>query len=212
MSPPFPKLKLTYLNIKGRAESSRLALHIAGIPFEDERIGYATLVDMKQSYPFGQVPVLLVNDTIQIAQTHAILRYVGVLGGLYPDTDVQKAALVDQINFHISDIMTYAVASLHEQDADQKPKLCKIFVEEKAPAMLRSLDHVIEQHSGGKWAVGDSLTIADLSIYYAVEFLTSGPLSDLLTNISHTYARIFQVHHAVSTHPKVVQWEAAHSN
>ncbi|KAH6568151.1 hypothetical protein BASA62_005644 [Batrachochytrium salamandrivorans] len=99
MSPPFPKLKLTYLNIKGRAESSRLALHIAGIPFEDERIGYATLVDMKQSYPFGQVPVLLVNDTIQIAQTHAILRYVGTPGWPLPCVvPPSRLALVSSLN------------------------------------------------------------------------------------------------------------------
>ncbi|KAH6586528.1 hypothetical protein BASA50_000482 [Batrachochytrium salamandrivorans] len=97
------------------------------------------------------------------------------------------------------------------QSLSQRPsaELCR---QKRHRLCLRSLDNVIEKHSGGKWAVGDSLTIADLSIYYAVEFLTSGPLSDLLTNISHTYARIFQVHHAVSTHPKVVQWEAAHSN
>jgi glutathione S-transferase len=33
-----PKIKITYFNMKGRAEVTRLCLAIAGIPFEDVRL------------------------------------------------------------------------------------------------------------------------------------------------------------------------------
>lgn len=34
-----PKLKLTYFDMPGRAGKIRLALHLAQIPFEDQRVG-----------------------------------------------------------------------------------------------------------------------------------------------------------------------------
>lgn len=52
-----PKLKLTYFNIKARAEPTRLALHIAGIPFEDVRLKHEEWPALKGSFPLGQVPV-----------------------------------------------------------------------------------------------------------------------------------------------------------
>jgi hypothetical protein len=52
-----PKLKLVYFNIKARAEPTRLALHIAGIPFEDVRIEHDAWPAMKAAMPFGQIPV-----------------------------------------------------------------------------------------------------------------------------------------------------------
>ena len=53
-----PQLKLTYFDIHGgRAEPARLALHMAGIAFEDNRITYAEFAEVRKSTPFGQVPV-----------------------------------------------------------------------------------------------------------------------------------------------------------
>ena len=57
MAASYPKLKLTYFNIKARAEPTRLALHIAGIPFEDKRIAHEEWPALKASMPLGQIPV-----------------------------------------------------------------------------------------------------------------------------------------------------------
>jgi hypothetical protein len=57
MAAPTPKLKLTYFNIKARAEPTRLALHIGGVPFEDVRIEHSAWPAMKASMPLGQIPV-----------------------------------------------------------------------------------------------------------------------------------------------------------
>jgi glutathione S-transferase len=46
--------------------------------------------------PFGQLPVLEVEEGVFIAQSAAIMRYIGKKTGLYPLDDV-KAALVDSI-------------------------------------------------------------------------------------------------------------------
>lgn len=66
----------------GRGDSIRLALHYGGIPFADEHVTYEELGKIKESLPFGQEPVLTINEKTFIPQEGAILRYVGWLTGL----------------------------------------------------------------------------------------------------------------------------------
>ena len=85
-----PKLKLTYFSGPGgRAEPARLALTIAGIEFEDERIDARDwIAKFKAGTPAGAVPVLEVEEdgvVTTVTQSSAILRYVGKLTGHYPE-------------------------------------------------------------------------------------------------------------------------------
>ncbi|CAK0794052.1 unnamed protein product [Prorocentrum cordatum] len=101
--PPLPRgpMTLKYFPFTGRAEPIRLALRIGGIEFQDQRITnieWATAA--KQTTPYGQVPVLVVEQT-QIAQTKNILRYLGKLikhdGRLLYPEDPLVAAKVDEV-------------------------------------------------------------------------------------------------------------------
>jgi len=96
------KLKLTYFDFPGRGETARLALSIAGIPFEDERIAFADWPVRKAQSPFGALPVLEV-DGRSVSQSNGINRYVGKLAGLYPD-DPWQASLCDEAIDAVKDI------------------------------------------------------------------------------------------------------------
>merc|ERR1712227_21466 len=106
------KVKLTYFDFGGKAESIRLALTAVGIPFEDFRFkSREEFIDMKESgkLNFGQVPMLEVwtNDGEHhvLTQSAALMRYVAKLGALthpekpqlYPVNDFVLAAKVDAI-------------------------------------------------------------------------------------------------------------------
>lgn len=58
-------------------------------------------------YPFGSVPVLEV-DGVTYAQSVGILRYVGRLGGLYPDAPLAGLA-IDQIVGGVEDMIVATV-------------------------------------------------------------------------------------------------------
>lgn len=79
-----PHIQLIYFNFGGRAESIRLTLHVGGVAFDDVRITEEEFRSSKAEgkYPFGSVPVLIVDD-VTYAQSVGILRYVGRLGGMY---------------------------------------------------------------------------------------------------------------------------------
>jgi hypothetical protein len=52
-----PKLKLTYFDFHGgRGEPARLALSMAGIPFEDDRVSPSDWERRKPDTPFGALP------------------------------------------------------------------------------------------------------------------------------------------------------------
>jgi len=93
-----PKLKLLYFDFHGMAARIRTAALIGKVSMEDYRFSSRDeFIAMKTSgeLPFGQVPLLLVNDgEASVAQSSAILRYICGLGGLHP-TDPLKAAAVD---------------------------------------------------------------------------------------------------------------------
>ena len=75
------KLKLTYFDFSGgRAEPARLALHIGGIPFDDNRFAFGDFAEVRKTTPLDQVPTLHVND-VQVTQSDAITRYAGKLAG-----------------------------------------------------------------------------------------------------------------------------------
>ena len=66
-------IKLSYFNLKGRAEISRLILSYSGVTFTDERLTGAQFGAIKSSLPYGQMPLLdykgqLICQSISIAR------------------------------------------------------------------------------------------------------------------------------------------------
>jgi len=108
---PPKTLRLTYLDVPGVAESTRLALRVANIAFEDVRVSYDDVGAMRDAgkLPFGQVPILEFVDENGVTtsgpfgQSGATLRYAGMLGGLYPlEPDVMLE--VEQVLGGLKDI------------------------------------------------------------------------------------------------------------
>lgn len=205
----FPALKLTYFPIRARAEIARLAFYIGGVPFEDERVTREQWLALKPNTPCGQLPLLTVNNSQVIAQSFGIIRYAGTLGGLYPSTDPLNAALVDQVVFFIEDIFLKLQPTIREADPAKKIADRCVIAKDIWPPMFELLEKMIEKY-GGKWAVGDAITVADLAVYNFFINIKIGLWDGIPKDLVDKYPRIEAVYNAVIEHPKVVEWNEAH--
>lgn len=93
---PDPALELRYFDMKGLAQSCRDVMEDTGIAYNDTRVHKDHFSGMKETLPFKQLPVLVVNEEELIAQSKTILRYVGAIGKVHPTKDLLNAASVDQ--------------------------------------------------------------------------------------------------------------------
>ena len=74
-----------------RGEECRLALHLAGVDFDDVRVKSADWPAMKDDMPYGAMPVLELPGGARIAHSNAILLFIGNHHGLHPGDDVEAA-------------------------------------------------------------------------------------------------------------------------
>jgi glutathione S-transferase len=60
-----------------RGEECRLALHLAGVDFEDVRVNPSDWPAMKAQTPYGALPVLELPGRPPLAQSNALLVLIG---------------------------------------------------------------------------------------------------------------------------------------
>lgn len=192
---------------KGRAEAVRLSFHIAGIPFEDDRIQFADWPKVKPTMPYGMVPVLYV-DGKPLAQTNALVRYAGKKSGLYPNCPLE-AARVDEI---LDTTYDFTNCLLRYGGDDQKVKNAegKKVIETDTPNLMGALEKRIMSFGKGPWVVGNELTVADLAVFNIVAFVKSGFKDYVPMCLLNKYERVTESYEAVRNHPKVMEWYASH--
>jgi glutathione S-transferase len=200
------KLKLTYFDFHGgRGEPARLALAMAGIPFEDDRVTFADWPRRKQETPYGAVPLLEVDGKI-LAQSNAINRYVGKLAGLYP-TDPWEAALCDETMEAVEDITNKIAATMFLPD-EQKKSERKVLAEGPIPFFLTALGRRLEQH-GGRYFAGDRVSVADLKVFMLLRQLRSGVLDHVPTDLPDRLAPTLMEHYQrIKAEPGVAAYYA----
>ena len=90
---------LNYLNLRARGETVRYMFHYCNVPFIDNVINFDDWPKVKAAgilCPLGQVPSLTLPSGTVIAQSGAIVRYVGRLLHLVP-VDEESLALADSV-------------------------------------------------------------------------------------------------------------------
>ncbi|KAH9134525.1 hypothetical protein AeRB84_019722 [Aphanomyces euteiches] len=199
-------LKLTYFNLAGRAELTRLALYLGDIHFEDDRISMRRLKELKSSLPYGQLPVLTVDDTV-MAQSHPIAKYAGTLSGLYPNDNPLDALKVDELLSHLMSMNNAILAVFGELDKNERAVKGKELVDVTLPTMFRLLERRLVTTSVGDPYLLEKLSLADLEVYLTVDMLKTNFLRDIDTStIPDGYTHVMRIYNAVKEHPKVAEW------
>lgn len=201
------RLVLTYFDIDGsRGEVPRLAMHLAGIAFEDRRIPRKDWAALRDSAPFQSLPTLEVDGKV-IAQSNTINRYVGKLAGLYPK-DEWNAALVDEVMDAVEDI-SIKIALTFALEGDAKKKAREALAAGSIARFLQQFEGRLKA-GGGEWFVENRLTVADLKCHLFVRWLKSGMLDDIPADIVDTHAPLLVKHlERVRNHPRIAAYYAA---
>jgi len=179
------KVTLRYFPIAGRAEPIRLALLLGGFKYFDERVDRA---DWEQKYkkqaPYGQLPTLTIGAKT-IAQTKAILRYVGKLtkhkGVLLYPKDPLAAAKVDELLDVFDDLWILLAPTFRIADQGQKELVRKkLFVAgAEAAVIMDTLEKAVGESSSDYVVPQAGLTIADLTYFGFITFIRSGFIEGL---------------------------------
>ena len=189
-----PSYKLYYFDFHGGAgEPIRNAFRIGKIAFEDARVPSAEWPALKASDKciYGQMPILEIDGT-PYAQSMAILRFVGKITGLYP-TDPVAALRVDECLDAMIDMRTKFASSYGLPEAERiaaRQKLAEDFIKPH----LERVNHRIKTTGGsGGFAVGDSLTVADLAIASDILGLKSGRIDGIDTKIADEFEALTKI-------------------
>jgi glutathione S-transferase len=198
------KLKLTYFDFDGgRGEPARLALHIGGIPFEDERISLKDWPQIRERTPFQALPILEVDGRV-VAQSNSINRYVGKLAGLYPQDDWQ-ALLCDEVMDAAEDIGT-RIGNTIDLPADAKQQAREELAAGRIPRHLEQLQARLKA-AGGEYFADQRLTVADLKIYMLVRWLRSGALDHIPKDLVERVAPLLVKHfERVASRPEIAEY------
>ncbi len=206
------EIAFTYFNFPfWRAEASRLALYLGDIPFKDIRPNREEFMALKASgtLPYGQLPVLDV-DGIRYAQSVAIARFCGQLAGLYPTDDRLAALRVDELLDAITELNYRVYPTMLEKDQDTKLAMRQALSRDVIPQWLKHVEARLLKNQVHTYCVGTQLTVADLAMWRAVEWLSSGILDGVPTHLVDSHPSLKAHAEGIASHPKIKVWMADH--
>jgi prostaglandin-H2 D-isomerase / glutathione transferase len=181
-------IKLTYFDFDGgRGEAARITLAGRKIAFEDDRISFQQLGELKakKTLPFGAVPVIEIDGTI-IAQSNAINRYVGKLADLYPK-DSLAALYCDEAMDTVEDAISKFVLTFGIEDQEELKAKREALIAGPFTTVLTGLERQLSSR-GGKFFDGSSFSVADIVVFVWLKGLRKGHIDYVPTDIVKTIA------------------------
>jgi len=201
--------KLTYFDFAGgRGEPIRIALHAAGIAFEDIRLSFPEFSKMRQDTPFNALPVFEINGAA-VTQSNALCRYIGKMSGLYPADDLQ-ALYCDETMDAVEDL-SHHIGRTFGLEGDELKAAREKLVDGWLTTFLKGLSALLER-GGGRYFAGNSLTIADLKVLMQTRWLRSGALDHVPADLVDRIAPNLAKHQArIEADPRVTAYYASRS-
>ena len=140
------KIKLTYFNLRGRAEASRLMLAYKGVEYEDCRITNEQWAALKPKTPFGSLPLLCYNG-MELAQSMTIARFLARELNLAGKTRCEEAC-VDMVVDCVVDLFAAFVKLAFEKDETKKAELTEKMQKETVPTAMCNLEAILVKNGG----------------------------------------------------------------
>jgi glutathione S-transferase len=199
------KPRLIYFDFAGsRGEECRIALHLAGVDFEDVRVQSKDWPAMKGGTPFGALPVFELSGKAPLAHSNAILVYIGREHGLHP-VDHYAAAWQESLMAAVEDLRHAISPVMRISDPEQKRTAREALAEKE----IKPWGSQVERQLGdGPFVGGAAIGVADVKLYMMVRWLTSGVLDHMPTSVFDGCPKLLRLSKAVADHAGVKAWLA----
>ena len=195
--------KLTYFDAPvSRGEECRLALHLAGVDFEDVRLKREEWAALKPTTPFGGVPVFEMPGKPPLAQSNAILVFIGRSHGLHPKDDFE-AARHEAVMLYVEELRAAVSPTLRISDPEEKKRAREALAAGFLPEWGARAERQIEK---GPFFAGAKLNVVDLKLHSVVRWFASGTVDHVPKTIFADFPKLTSVYEAVQSHPGVVGW------
>jgi len=198
--------KLTYFDgAFSRGEECRLALSLAGVDFEDNRLSRDAWIALKPTSPFGSLPIFEVEGHAPLAQCNAILELIGRMHDLHP-ADPWEAARHMEMMCHVEDLRHQLSPTLRISEPEAK----RAAREKIATGYLPTWAANAEKHilGDGPFFAGAKPHVVDLKLHMAVRWFAGGAVDYIPATIFADFPRLNRVHDAVRDHAAVKAWYA----
>jgi len=190
--------KLTYFDITGLGEPIRFLFKYGNIDFIDNRIKREDWPKLKETMPFGQMPVLEVEGK-QFSQSISICRFLSKKVGLAGSNDLENLE-IDSIVDTINDFRIKLIAVHHEPDEAKKEEKKKNLKEEIIPFYLGRLDKIA---GGNKNHLAlNRLTWADIYFTAFIDSVNAILKFDLVDGFSNLQSLM----ESVKNIPNIKKW------
>jgi len=197
-------IKLIYFNFPfWRVDICRLTLEIANIKYKNVVVSKKYFLKNKtREFPFGQLPILIVNNT-KIAQTSAMIRYCGRLADLYPN-DPMESALVDQVIDFANDL-TYLISfSIREKNRIKKRTKRKKLNDIILPEWISYLERFFIINNINNFFVTEKFSVSDLIVWRILLWLTSGKLENIDLKLKERFPKLDKYFNFMSNNSIVI--------
>lgn len=212
-SPPPASIKVYYYDFAfWRAECVRMGLFMGGVPFEDVRDVKPAEMKASGKLTFGALPIMDV-DGKTLSQTQAMAVYAAKVAGIQPD-DPWDAAKVDECISGCTDV-TDTIAKTFRLSDEEKVKAREELCAEggRLRMHLGGLEKICSENGDCGYAVGDSISVADLAIWRLVGWMASGKLDGIPKDyVETTFPSLSKLVASVDSNEKVQEWKSKFPN
>jgi len=186
------QIKLTYFDLRARAEPARLVLAYAGVKYTDVRIpapwdDAKPWAAMKPNTPYGQTPLLNWDGQV-IAQSMTITRFLAAEFGLKGKNNLEGAQ-VDEVVDTIEDVIGVAIKTHFETDPVKKAETVSQLNTSTILPMLANIEKRLVSR-GGQFLVGNALSLADIHLFFFCSEYTTPQLLGNTPKIANLVKRV----------------------
>jgi glutathione S-transferase len=177
-------------------------LTVAGVDFEDDRLPPKSWPELKGSTPFGCLPVLEIEGRGRLAETNAILTFIGRGHDLHPKDSWQAAQHLSVMS--AAEHLRHASAATSKASSEEEKKAAR---EALAAGTLSRFGKSVEAMIGeGPFLAGQEINVADIKLYVVLRGYVTGIFDYISKDVFSEYTKLMKLYEAVEKHPKVAGW------